>query len=244
MPTLFLHTDEASGFTTVGAALSAAQYDSTMIQLKAEIDAVVATLDGIGSHVQNTDSFLDQGGSNQVAASEIATLLDDIPAVGSGQEFDTLQINSGTSAYKIAKNSFIYAYMENNGTATIISAGDTLTNILGTLSVVESNLMSSAGGTAIQNDSGETQKFLLTVQCSVLMAGASDDIELYMDVDAAVQVGFCTNYSGGGTNEFVLVWTGIVELPNLGNLQPQVKNVAGTVNLTVTQMQVTMKSIT
>ncbi len=129
MPTLYLHTDEASGFTTVGAALSAAQYDSTMIQLKAEIDAVVTTLDGIGSHVQNTDTFLNVGGSNQVSAEELRGIADTYLTPTGSEASDILVVNSGGTAYVTSPQTYGMYFENANAAVTVISAAGTFENI-------------------------------------------------------------------------------------------------------------------
>ncbi len=56
--TKYLRQTTYTGFTTTNATLTKAQYDSTLIGLKQDIDALVLTVAAIPSHTQETDRYL------------------------------------------------------------------------------------------------------------------------------------------------------------------------------------------
>ncbi len=59
--TKYLRQTTYTGFTTTNATLTKAQYDSTLIGLKQDIDAIVLTVAAIPSHTQETDRYLKRG---------------------------------------------------------------------------------------------------------------------------------------------------------------------------------------
>lgn len=91
------HTD----FTNKGAPLTNDEIDQNWFDL---YDLIESASDAIGSiHTQNTDTFLDQGGSNEVSAVDLAALVyeaDNNPlhTQGTDQGLDTGGANAVTAA--------------------------------------------------------------------------------------------------------------------------------------------------
>jgi hypothetical protein len=63
--TKYLRQTTYTGFTTTNATLTKAQYDSTLIGLKQDIDALVLTVAAIPSHTQETDRYLKRGSDQE-----------------------------------------------------------------------------------------------------------------------------------------------------------------------------------
>ena len=189
MPTLTLRALIASAFTTKGSALDSTEFDNNFIQLKAEVDAVAASLASTTGHTQGTDLGLDTGGTNPVTAATIKAITDQLSAPVTADIGKVMRVKSDES---IEYSEQVYgSYGENdNALQTAIGVAGTYEEIDCTLvegDVTAKNL--SVSGNVITVGAVEDCRLLIIWDITLIKTGggADDHIDAAVFVNGAQQ---------------------------------------------------------
>lgn len=245
MPALTLHTGIASGFTTKGSQLTIAEGDNNLIQLKAEIDAMVVTLSQIATHTRNQDQALDQDGASEVTAGEIRTVIDYSIGPGGGVGGDTLIINAGRTAYEITTNAYGNYYQITNVAVTNIAVMGTYENINCALAAGDGTIKGfSVSGNVITYTGVKDVTVEVNWTCSCLKTGgaAFDEIRIGIELDGVLQKALGVRDANNSELGSLSV-SMMIDVSNGNDLALMVTNVDSTSNIVIQDQSIMLHTV-